>query len=316
MTDYKQSIIQNLTILYNDEKSKNNFFKARAYEKVIKGLKIHQGEINTIDDFKKIDGVGKSITTKVEQLINDGIITNVEKIKEKDDNTHEIFNELLKIHGIGHQKAKELINTHNIKSIEDLKKNTSLLNDVQKLGLKYYEDFIQKIPRAEFDQHVVVVKNILNEKFNRTKIDFVGSYRRNNESMSDIDLLVKANKRFDMIIFVNLLKENGYIIDTLALGSSKFMGVSKINDLPARRIDILLMDPVRYNFALLYFTGPQLFNIELRKLANKKGYSLNEYGLKDMKTNEYIDKEFKSEKEIFNFLGMEYITPKKRNTYF
>jgi hypothetical protein len=34
-----------------------------------------------------------------------------------------------------------------IKSIDELKKRTDLLNKNQKLGLKYFEEFQQKIPR-------------------------------------------------------------------------------------------------------------------------------------------------------------------------
>ena len=54
---------------------------------------------------------------------------------------------------------------------------------------------------------------------------------------------------------------------------------------------------------------PKDFNKNMRLNAIAHGYTLNEYGLFDEK-----EKMFKvnSEKDIFDLLGMEYITPDKR----
>jgi DNA polymerase/3'-5' exonuclease PolX len=108
---------------------------------------------------------------------------------------------------------------------------------------------------------------------------------------------------------------SGYIIETLASGKSKFMGLCKLSPkLPARRIDILIADPSYYYFALLYFTGSYTFNIYMRKIALEKGYSLSEYGLKD-KTKKHIDTSeiIKTEEDIFKFLDIPYVPPNKRN---
>ena len=83
--------------------------------------------------------------------------------------------ELTQIHGIGNKKAKELIEKHKIKSIDELKKRKELLNSKQLLGLKYYEDIKLKIPRdeiVEYEKHFK--KNIIPG----TEMEIVGSYRR------------------------------------------------------------------------------------------------------------------------------------------
>ena len=61
---------------------------------------------------------------------------------------------------------------------------------------------------------------------------------------------------------------------------------------------------------LQHFTGSKLHNILLRKHALKLGYSLSEYGIKDLKTSK-IHK-FDNETDFYNFLGLNYIEPSKR----
>jgi DNA polymerase/3'-5' exonuclease PolX len=48
----------------------------------------------------------------------------------------------------------------------------------------------------------------------------------------------------------------------------------------------------------------------MRQIALDMGYVLNEYGLFDQNKKMFP---VKSEKEIFEILGMEYVTPSKRN---
>ena len=54
------------------------------------------------------------------------------------------------IYGVGPKTANEFIKK-GITTLESLKNNTNILNDKQKVGLKYYDDIIQRIPRNEID---------------------------------------------------------------------------------------------------------------------------------------------------------------------
>ena len=82
-----------------------------------------------------------------------------------------------------------------------------------------------------------------------------------------------------------------------------------------RRVDFLYTSPQEYPFALLYFTGSKVFNTVVRQKANDLGLTLNEHelsfkqqGIKGKK----LDKIFNSEKEILNYLGIEYLEPTER----
>jgi DNA polymerase/3'-5' exonuclease PolX len=309
--NYKQSILDNLRILADYEKLNKEPFKMRAYNKVIESIELSDEAICNLEDIKKIKGVGDKITLKMKELIETGKITAVENALK--DPRFSLQKQLGKLYGVGPVKINELMSK--ISSFDELYENPDLLNDKQKIGLKYYKDMEQRIPISEGKKHYKIIDKIFKLTNDKIEFELVGSYRRMNKDMGDIDILIKNSDGLNLKKLIANLVESGYIIETLASGKSKFMGLCKLSpDLPARRLDILIAEPSYYYFALLYFTGSYSFNIYMRKIALEKGYSLSEYGLKG-KDNKIIDTSdtIKSEEDIFKFLHIPYVSPEKRN---
>jgi DNA polymerase beta len=312
--DFKKIIIDSFDILRIDELKNKQIFKANAYKKVIQELKNYNKPIYSMDDLSEIRGIGEKIRTKIEEIFKTGKLIKAEKVKDN------ITEELLKIYGIGPSKVNELINKHNIKSITELRNKQELLNDKQKIGLKYYEDLQLRIPRDEMDEHKEYIISILKYISPNFQIEILGSYRRGNLDSGDIDVLIThPNKEIinddtlmERIIVKGLNKRYNYITDILAIGSKKCLGICKLDKYEHyRRIDLLLTPPEEYPFALLYFTGNDKFNVDLRIRATEMGYTLSEHGIKEIKTDKYIEG-LKSEKEILKFLKMDYIEPNMR----
>jgi DNA polymerase lambda len=307
--------------LANDKKAKKEIFRHRAYIKAIQSIKEYENEISTIDDLNKISGLAKgSIRTKIEELINTGEIEQVKSITEQSKITETLTN----IYGVGPKKANELVNKYNVSSIEDLKycKNKDILNDKQKIGLKYYDDLLKRIPLKEMEKHekfiIDFIKSI--DTNNDLIYEIVGSYRRKAKNSGDIDVLftIKDDKLEDTkqtpLLFNNIIKnleDDKYITETLAKGGKKFMGLCKLpRHRTHRRLDMIYTNYTNYAFTLLYFTGSGQFNIEMRNHALSLGYSLSEYGLK--KKGKLINDTFETEQDIFKFLGIKYIEPFER----
>lgn len=302
----KENIIKNLEIIRDYEHYNNERYKVVAYNTAINNIIIYRNEIKDLNDIANIEGIGKGIYEKIKELYLTGSISYIENNinNDKDYNFKQL---LLNIYGIGPVNAKKLIEK-GIKSFDDLKKNMNLLNEKQKIGIKYYEDLNKKIPLDEFNQHIKIIENKL-IKYKLT-YDFVGSYRRGSASMGDIDLLIKNNKTFNLNDFIKELKDDNYIVEILALGKNKFMGIVKINNYPARHFDILIAPENEYYYSLLYFTGSKIFNVALRHyVKNSFNLSLSEHGFKDK------DIKVKSEEDIFKFLKLSYIKPNNRNDF-
>jgi DNA polymerase/3'-5' exonuclease PolX len=310
--DYKRAIIDNLKILEDFDKLNKEPFKARAYGKVIDSLEIFEGPINNMDDIKNINGIGEKINAKIKELIETGKMTAVEKALN--DPQFSLQKKLGKLYGVGPVKINELMS--NISTFEELYERPELLNEKQKIGLKYYNDMNTRIPMSEGKKHYKIIDTIFKKVYKDIEFELVGSYRRKNKDMGDIDILIKNRDDLNIKKLVSELTDGGYIIETLASGKSKFMGLCKLSpELPARRIDILIADPSYYYFALLYFTGSYSFNIYMRRVALEKGWSLSEYGIKNNNTKKFIDTAdiIKSEEDIFKYLAIPYVPPNKRD---
>lgn len=80
---------------------------------------------------------------KCKEYIETGKLELLEREKNKPEYV------LSNVYGIGPIKARELVDKEGIKTIQELReKQESVLNVVQKIGLKYYEDIQERIPRG------------------------------------------------------------------------------------------------------------------------------------------------------------------------
>ena len=147
--------------------------------------------------------------------------------------------------------------------------------------------------------------------------EIVGSYRRGVASSGDIDLIITSktdNKKVFADFLDGLIKEK-IIIEVLSRGKVKSLTIGELEGKKARRLDFLYAPPNEYAFAVLYFTGSKAFNTIMRHHVLSKGLTLNEHGLYKMenkKKGDKISETFSSEKDIFDYLGLEYKTPEER----
>jgi DNA polymerase beta len=324
-TDFRNIIIEDLELLRKKEQQDRNVFKVRAYDKVLKELRSLNKPIEKIEDIEDIPGIGARIKEKIREIIDTGVLKAAENIKA--DSGVNATDLIMGIYGIGAVKANDLIKNHKIRTIADLReavaKNPKLLNEKQKIGLKYFEDIQERIPRKEMEQHEKEILKIVASIDKSFEAIIVGSYRREAVSSGDIDVLIgipedmtekDAEDKFKQII--QKFEDEKYITDILAKGPKKCLAVARIsaND-KSRRLDLLLTPAEEFPYALLYFTGSDKFNIKMRKKAIEMGYSLSEHGLKIIKKDTPSPPQppvMKTEKDVFEFLKIPYLAPKER----
>mmetsp|Transcript_7536 Transcript_7536/g.16488 ORF Transcript_7536/g.16488 Transcript_7536/m.16488 type:complete len:851 (+) Transcript_7536:142-2694(+) len=222
------------------------------------------------------------------------------------DPDYKAINELRQIWGVGLATASRFC-LWGIDSIHDLRNDTEVydtLNYQQKVGLKRYEDLIERIPRQEVKELADSVTEVVTRLSNgKVTVTVGGSYRRGAPSSGDVDMILLPAEGEDdkaavdvMEIVLNELRRTGFLTDDLAVpnqfgendgknpgtDSRSYMGVCRLQDRPDRRyrrIDIKAYPACQGPFALIYFTGDTHFNRSLRYFAKKASLTLSDAGL-------------------------------------
>ncbi|MGI9544417.1 MAG: DNA polymerase/3'-5' exonuclease PolX [Cyclobacteriaceae bacterium] len=295
-----------------------NRFRVMAYRKasyVIGSLPeaiSHYQEKGKLED---VPGVGISIAAKIREYLRTGKISKYEKLKTK---VPHDFIGLLKVKGMGPETLKRFhrelgINTKTelitaledgrVESLEGFKekKVKNILN-----GLRQKELIEKRIVLWDALEVSEMMKSHLEKLPEVERIAVAGSIRRAKETIGDVDLLIQAkdNDRKKILDhFVGLQN----VEKVLLRGNKKASVLIKEAN---RQVDLRIFRKKEWGAGLLYFTGSKEHNIHLRKIAIEKGLKVNEYGIFDLRTNEYLAGA--SEEEMYAALGLVWVPPEMR----
>ena len=321
--DIKPQLIEALDILLKDRQAKGEIWKAKAYKKALATIRAFEGPIKDAADVDALNLGKGAIADKAMELLSTGQVQAVKLVDTFQIELNDAMDLLQGVAGIGQVKARELVIKHGVRTIDDLRANETLLNEKQQIGLRHYEHFKARIPRAEMNKHAALMAAVIPTVHAGITYEITGSYRRGEKDSGDIDVLITCadptvcqDGGATLInAIVDRLKADSYLYETLAKGEKKYMGVCKLKRHQTyRRFDLIFATPEAYPFTLLYFTGSASFNILMRNHALSKGYSLSEYGLKSQKAGQPDAdiSQFRTEENIFAFLDLVYVTPDKR----
>jgi Fingers domain of DNA polymerase lambda/Helix-hairpin-helix domain len=170
---YNEEFIELMEKLNNIMLKQGEPFRARAYQKAQETIMAFPDDITNPNQLKGKPGIGSTIMDKLNEYVQTGTLRVLEREKTNP------INILGDIYGVGPKKAQELVNV-GIKTIDELReKQNELLNDIQKVGLRYYEQIQERIPRSEIEEY----EKIFREKFAKVskgessddKFEIVGS---------------------------------------------------------------------------------------------------------------------------------------------
>jgi DNA polymerase (family 10) len=130
-----------------------------------------------------------------------------------------------------------------------------------------------------------------------------GSIRRWRETIGDVDLLVTTS---DEVATMAAFRTLSQVAEVLGSGPTK-TAVRLRNGL---QVDLRAVPDRSWAAALQYFTGSQAHNVSLRQLAQRQGFSLNEYALTRLADGQELY--FDEEADLYAALGLAYIPPELR----
>ncbi|KAA1470530.1 Nucleotidyltransferase [Dentipellis sp. KUC8613] len=197
------------------------------------------------------------------------------------------------------------------------------------LGLRH--DLAKKIPRDEVEEiHRVVMKE-LDDVEPGCVSTIVGGYRRGKEECGDVDIVFTHSdperarglcKRFvrrlyDKGIVTHVMHLSGFHAHN-ALRTTHWDSLEKalsVFVLPGhktrRRVDFIFAQPETYWTAVVGWTGSTMFERDLRLWAKGKGLKFDSSGITRRRDSKLIFP--KTEKDVFDVLGLPWIDPTLRN---
>lgn len=360
--------LEELAAIYEDVLGGANAYKARHHKQVagaVERLDFVVTDVEQLCDPPVTPAFAQKTSTvrdKIRELLATGKLAKLEELKRKPD--VKAILELSGVWGIGTETARKLHREDRVSTVAQLRalaeRQPGKLSANQHVGLRFYEEFKERIPRDEVEALAGHVEDAVAAVCPGCSVTVAGSYRRGKTSCGDIDVLLCPSEEFirggsqgapgatvdtvENILPAVLarLRTRGVVTDDLSTGTVSWMGVARLPDSRERtaptttdgaegdgavavvtpkrlhrRMDIKTYTPDEMPFALLYFTGSGYFNRSMRAWADKaKGLSLHDRGFNLVRGNDMTavrDATFRDEKDVFEYLGLEYVPPEDRS---
>ena len=260
---------------------------------------------------KDLPGIGKTIESKIVQIVNSGEIEALTKRKAEIPSG---VAEFLRLPALGPKTARRIWQELGIETVADLRKaaEAQQLRSLPGLGAKTEERILKALGEKPQEQRTLLavglpavraVVQVLREHEASTEVSEAGSVRRRAETVKDLDIIATASAPAALTEYFTKLT---WVAEVEAKGKTKATVVSH----DGLRFDLRVVPPDSYGNLLQHFTGSKEHNVALREDAVRRGLSVSEYGVKDVDSGEVFTA--RAEEELYERLGYQWIPPELR----
>jgi DNA polymerase (family 10) len=289
-----------------------NPFKVRAYENAARALDGLTEDLDAViaeGRLTAVRGIGEHIALRIAEQWTTGRMRFHEELA---DATPPGYLEMLRVPGLGAKKVRALGERLEITSVERLKKaaQEGRIRELPGFGAQSEKKILEGIAVLEkgagrflADQVRTVAEDLLAKLRGLKPVSTAevgGSLRRWLETVKDVDLLVATTRPAE--VTKRFLQ---WVPDAALIGSGDTKTSVRLPD--GLAVDLRLVAPKQFPFALHYFTGSVAHNVKVRARALDRGMSLNEYALSGKRHAPVRD-----EADLFRVLGLAYVEPELR----
>ncbi|XP_073921549.1 DNA-directed DNA/RNA polymerase mu isoform X4 [Castor canadensis] len=283
---------------------------------------------------------------RLEELLEHGACEEVERVCCSERyRTMKLFTHIF---GVGVRTADRWYQ-EGLRTLDELREQPQRLTQQQKAGLQHHRDLSTPVGRFDAEAVQQVVEAAVGQALPGATVTLTGGFRRGKLQGHDVDFLIthpEDGKEAGLLPRVmHHLQSQGLVLyhqyqpsrlddPTRLTQQSHTMDafersfcIFRLPRLPgaaggdplepypawkAVRVDLVVVPSSQFPFALLGWTGSQLFERELRRFSRKeKGLCLNSHGLFDPEQKTFFH--VASEEDIFRHLGLQYLPPEQRN---
>lgn len=317
-------LLRNVAAAYSIKNEKKFRFQIIAYQKAsdtIANLTSEVQEFYKEGKLNLLPGIGVTIRSHLEELFKKGRVAHFEWALK--DIPKPVFT-LLEIPTFGPKKAYKLAREFKLKNpekaIDELEKlaKRGKIAKLEGFGEKSQAEILkvisefrlgkQKTTRMTLPYAMEIadkVVNYLKQSKYVIKAEPLGSLRRRMATVGDIDIAVASKNPKEVISHFVSYSYKDRIIEQGGVSASILVSGGK-------QIDLMVQPPQSFGSLLQHFTGSKGHNVALREYALKKGLSLSEYGIKNIRKGEKMPQKYDDEEKFYKALGMSWIPPEIR----
>ena len=291
-----------------------NPFRVRAYRNAALTIRGDGRSMSELleegADLTELPGIGKDIAAKIETIVDTGKLPVLQEVEAR---TPGALADMMRIPGLGPKRVKTLYKELNIRSFEDLARalRTNKVRTLPGFGIKTEEMIRRRVEtgagrekrmkRIDSEEYANSIITWLKKSKGLKDIEVAGSFRRRQETVGDLDILVTAARGSN--VMQRFIKYDE-VAEVISHGETR----STVRLRCGLQVDLRVVPATSYGAALQYFTGSREHNIELRTLAVKKKLKINEYGV--FRGDKRIAG--KTEAEVYKTVGLPLIPPELR----
>ena len=289
-------------------------FRVLAYRRAADQIRSAAGPIAEqalAGEAKNLPGIGKTIESKIVQIVESG---EIEALTRRKARIPEGVAEFLRLPALGPKTARRIWQELGITTLDDLRKaaEAERLRSLPGLGAKTEERILRALDEKPTEKRTLLAKalpavqaviQVLREHPASNEVSEAGSVRRRTETVKDLDIIATASDPAALTEYFTKLK---WVAEIKAHGKTKATVVSH----DGLVFDLRVVPPDSYGNLLQHFTGSKRHNVELREDAVKRGLSVSEYGVKDVESGEVFTS--RTEEDLYERLGYAWIPPELR----
>jgi DNA polymerase (family X) len=292
-------------------------FKVIAYRRAatrIRESAVPIAELALEGKAKELPGIGKTIENKVVEVVNDG---EMHALTKRRGLVPSGVVDFLRLPGVGPKTAARFWTQLGLTTLAGLKSaaQDGRLRDLSGMGARSEEKILKALETGVGEQGearrllgtaLPAVRRVVAELEAHPAaiaVSEAGSVRRRRETVRDLDLIATSS---DAPALIEAFCGGKWVSEVVARGDTKATVVGH----DGLRFDLRVVPGECYGNVLQHFTGSKDHNIALREEAQRRGFSISEYGVTTVETGEVVT--HSSEDDLYAYLGYAPVPPELR----
>jgi DNA polymerase (family 10) len=263
---------------------------------------------------KQLQGIGKTIEEKIVQIVEKGEIEALTKRRERVPPDVVAF---MRLPGLGPKTARRIWLELDVTTLTGLREaaEQQRLRTLTGLGPKVEENVLKALKERAKPKTparpllgqglpaVIAAVEALRAHPAAEQVSEAGSVRRRRETFRDLDIIATAT---DAKALIEAFTGFDWVAEVAAKGGTKATVISH----EGLRFDLRVVPPECYGNLLQHFTGSKSHNVAMREEAQRRGFSISEYGITEVESGEV--RTFTTEEGLYEWLGYQFVPPELR----